>query len=489
MLRLRGVGKSYATPVLADVDLELQAGDVHALIGANGAGKSTLAKIISGLVRASTGEMTLAGSPYAPSGKPDAETRGVHIVQQELNLIEPLSVAENLFLNRLPTDRGFVDYGALNDRAAAALELVDLGDVDPRTPVSQLGVGRRQLVEIASALSRECRWLLLDEPTSALTTPQIERLFEHVRRLSLSGVGVIYISHRMEEIQQICDRATVLRDGRLIATREVGEFSLDEAGRLMVGAAPTASSTREHRTAGGPALRVEGLKSALLVDDITFEARRGEVVGIAGLVGSGRTELLRAIFGADGAEAGAVYVGGSREGRLFGSPSQAVRAGLAMTPEDRTHEGLLLSQPVRVNMTLGRVPAKLGWIDHAAERRSAQSYSDQTEIRCRSIEQPVDELSGGNQQKALIARWLMRDAEAYLFDEPTRGVDVGAKATIHGLLHGLAARDKGVVVVSSELTELMAICDRIIVMARGRLVAAFEAGDWSEERILAAALS
>jgi len=489
MLSLRGVGKSYATPVLADIDLELEAGEVHALIGANGAGKSTLAKIVSGLIRASTGGMTLAGSEYAPRDKAEAEERGVHIVQQELNLIEPLSVAENLFLNRLPTTRGFVDFRELGEQASAALELVDLGDVDPQTPVSQLGVGHRQLIEIASALSRKCNWLLLDEPTAALTTPQIERLFEHVRRLSASGVGVIYISHRMEEIQQICDRATVLRDGRLMATRKVAELSLDETVRLMVGDAPVKISDRRDRTPGEPALRVDKLTREPLVREVSLAAHRGELLGVAGLVGSGRTELMRTIFGADTAESGAVYVGGSDQPQLFESPDAAVRAGLAMTPEDRQNQGLLLAKSIRMNMTLGRLPSKRGWIDRVAECDASRDYADKTDIRCQSIEQPMEELSGGNQQKALIARWLMHDAEAYLFDEPTRGVDVAAKATIHSLMHELAERNKGVIVVSSDLAELMSICDRIVVMARGRLVSSFKRGEWSQEQILAAALS
>lgn len=509
LLRLRGIGKSYATPVLSDVDLDLQAGEVHALIGANGAGKSTLANIISGLTTPSSGTMTLAGELYSPLHKTEAEDRGVHIVQQELNLIEPLSVAENLFLNRLPHWRGLIEFDALYDRASRALALVDLDYIDPRTPVSRLGVGQRQLVEIASALSRDCRWLILDEPTAALSGPQVDRLFEHVRRLRNSGVGVIYISHRMEEIQQICDRATVLRDGRIVATRDVAGFSLDEAVELMVGDVgrhepapheePQPEASKVASSRGETALRVENLCCGPAVRDVSFEARYGEILGIAGLVGAGRTELLRAIFGADTAESGAVFVNGSDQPQRFRSPHQAVRAGLAMTPEDRKHDGLLLTKSVRMNATLGRMAPLtrtaagfnlgwMSWIDRNAERSVAQEYVDETDLRCDSIEQPVEQLSGGNQQKALIARWLMSDAKVYLFDEPTRGVDVSAKATIYRLLHELVSRRKSVVVVSSDLLELMSLCDRIAVMARGKLVSSFERGDWSQERILAASL-
>ncbi len=491
-LRLEGIGKSYAAPVLTDIDLEFRAGEVHAVLGANGAGKSTIAKIIAGLVAPDSGEMRLGGELYRPAGKAEAERRGVHIVQQELNLIDPLSVAENLYLNRLPRRWGLIDYDTLNQQAAEALALVDLSDVDPRIPVSRLGVGRRQLVEIAAALSRDCRWLILDEPTAALTDPQIDRLFEHVTRLRAAGVGVLYISHRMEEIERICDCATVLRDGRVTATRAVADLSLEDAVRLMTGRVEPQETRRSVKRLGEPALRVDRLCRGPLVREVTFEVRRGELLGIAGLVGSGRTELLRAIFGADTAESGAVYVGESGSPQRFRSPHEAVAAGLAMAPEDRKTDGLLLAKSVRMNVTLGRLAPLSGlggWIDRAGERAAAQEFLDETDVQRRSIEQPVKELSGGNQQKTLIARWLMHDAEVYLFDEPSRGVDVGAKATIYRLLEELAAKRKAVVIVSSDLLELMAVCDRIAVMARGRLVASFERGEWSHERILAAALS
>ncbi len=493
LLRLQGIGKRYATPVLSDVDLDLRGAEVHALIGANSAGKSTLANIISGLTAPSLGEMTLGAEPYLPAGKTEAEERGVHIVQQELNLIEPLSVAENLFLNRLPRRRGLIEFPLLYEQAECALALVDLEAIDPRTPISELGVGKQQLIEIAAALSRDCRWLILDEPTAALNGPQIDRLFEHVRRLKSAGVGLIYISHRMDEIQQICDRATVVRDGRVMATRAVADLSLDDAVQLMTGQAREQAPVRKEATQPATsrseaALRVEHLCRGPLVRDVSFEARRGEMLGIAGLVGSGRTELLRAIFGADTAESGAVYVRGSDQPRRFRSPSEAVRAGLAMTPEDRKQDGLLPTKSVKMNALLARTARLMSWIDREAERSLAQHYADETDIRCQSIEQPVEELSGGNQQKTLIARWLMCDAEVYLFDEPTRGVDVAAKATIHQLLYQLAAQNKAVVLVSSDLEELTAVCERIAVMARGRLVSSFERNDWSDERILAAAL-
>ncbi len=493
LLTLRGVGKRYAAEVLRSVGLDLHPGRVHALIGANGAGKSTLARIVSGLTEPSSGGMTLDGERYAPAGKLDAEGRGIHIVQQELNLIEPLSIAENLFLNRLPRRRGLIDYRELHERASQALDLVDLGALDPRTPLGRLGVARRQLVEIAAALSRQCRCLILDEPTAALNGPQVERLFEHVSNLRAAGVAVVYISHRMEEIHRICDVATVLRDGRVTATRATTELPLDEAVRLMTGDA-NERETRSRSAEAKPqvpdaALRVEKLCRGTLLRDVSFEARCGEVLGVAGLAGAGRTELLRAVFGADVADSGAVYLPGADEPRRFLSPHQAVQAGLAMTPEDRKHDGLLLEKSIRLNVTLG--PAGrwgLAWTDREAEASAARGLAADTEIHCGSIEQPVEKLSGGNQQKTLIARWLLRDAEVYLLDEPTRGVDIASKSAIHRLLRELAADGKAIVLVSSDFEELIEISDRMVVMARGRLVASFERGAWSRSEILAVAL-
>ncbi len=490
LLRFRatGIGKTYAVPVLAKVDFECLAGEVHALIGANGAGKSTLAKIICGLVRPDAGTMELDGRPFAPANKREAEAAGVHIVHQELNLIGTLSVAENLFFTRLPRRRGAIDRVRLRRDARDALAQVDLGDLDPDTPVERLGIGVRQQIEIAAALVRDCRLLILDEPTAALADPQVERLFDHIRRLQARGVSIVYVSHRMDELRRIADRVSVLRDGRMVATCPACDLAPDEAIRLMAGRDIAAAKTAA-RTPGEVRLRVRGLRRGRTVRDVSFDVRGGEILGLAGLVGSGRTELLRAIFGADRADAGDVQVDDAPP-RRFRAPSEAVAAGLAMVPEDRKEDGLFLPRSVRMNITLASIRAfrrRGGRINESAEIQAANRIVAAVDLRCHSLEQPVAELSGGNQQKALIGRWLMRDAAVYLFDEPTRGIDIAAKTAVYSLLDDLARRGKACVVASSEMEELMEICDRIAVLSMGRLVRVFARGEWTHERLLAAA--
>ncbi|BCS35789.1 sugar ABC transporter ATP-binding protein [Luteitalea sp. TBR-22] len=499
MLTIRGLSKAYAAPVLVDADLEVRAGEVHALMGANGAGKSTLVRIVCGLTPADAGTMTLAGVPYAPSSRRAADTAGVQVVLQELNLVASLSVAENLFLARLPHRFGIIDRAALRTHAVRALNAVGLGDLDPLTPVHRLGIGQQQLVEIAAALTRECRVLVLDEPTAALSAAEVERLFGHIRRLREQGLGILYITHRTDEIRRIADRVTVLRDGRVVDTRAAASFDHDVLLGLTVGPA-TARSLTEALPTGAPstcdasrgiALRVHGLSRGHVVRDVSFEVGIGEIVGLSGLVGAGRTETLRLIFGADLPDAGHVCLGDGPPLHLR-SPADAVRAGIGLLPEDRRTQALLLTQPVRANITLAsmaRVSRGRTWIDASRETQAASALATRLDVRRSGLEQVAGTLSGGNQQKTVLARWLLRDCAVLLVDEPTRGIDVGAKHAIHRQLRELAARGTALVVVSSELEELMALCDRIVVLSAGRVTGRFARADWSEDVLMQAAFA
>lgn len=492
LLRVTRLRKTYSVPVLADFDFELETGEVHALVGSNGAGKSTFARIVCGLTTADDGEMHFFRAPYTPRSKAEAEQAGVVMVLQELNVIGTLSVAENIFLNRLPRSAGFIRFGELNESARSALARVGLGGIDPATPAGALGVGQQQLVEIAGALARKCKLLILDEPTAALTDPEIELLFENIRKLQKEGVGIIYISHRMDEIRRISNRVTVLRDGRRVETHPAVAVSPADLIREMVGHDLPFRAPNAEKAGGPPALRVSRLRSGERVKDVSFEIRKGEILGMAGLIGSGRTETLHAIFGAERRDGGEICIGPKSRPATIRNPVDAVRAGIGMVPEDRKQDGLLLPQSIRVNTTLSTLPRHAragGWIDTAAELQATSSACARLAVRCSGWEQPVAELSGGNQQKVVIARWLLRGCDVLLLDEPTRGIDVGAKDAIYGLLRDLAAEGKAILFVSSELPELLAICDRLIVMSAGRIAAEFLPGEWTSEKITRAAFS
>jgi ribose transport system ATP-binding protein len=401
---------------------------------------------------AATSSLMAATTTRVP--KREAEHAGVIMVLQELNVIGTMSIAENIFLNRLPQRGGFLRRADLHQQALMALARVGLGEVDPAAPAGRLGVGQQQLVEIAGALSQDCRLLILDEPTAALTDPEIKQLFANIRRLQGEGVGILYISHRMDEICRIADRITVMRDGRVVATHQAADIKPARLIAEMVGRDLPERKNQEVRALGEVALQVCDLWAGERVRGVNFEVRHGEILGIAGLIGSGRTETLRAIFGADARENGDVFIGSQRV--VIRSPADALRAGLGLVPEDRKQDGLLLPQSIRVNTTLCTVSRHAnagGWLDIRAEAKTTESFCGRLQVQCASPEQTVGELSGGNQQKVVIARWLATDCRILLFDEPTRGIDAGAKHSIYQLVRDLAAEGKAVVMVSSELEE------------------------------------
>ena len=490
LLQVTRLQKSYNVPVLVDFSFTLQRGEVHALVGSNGAGKSTFARILSGLTERDGGDIQLEGRSYNPSSKREAEQAGIIMVLQELNVIPTMSIAENIFLNRLPRRGGFLRFANLHQEARQALARVGLDAVDPATPAGFLGVGQQQLVEIAGALSQNCRLLILDEPTAALTDPEIEQLFGNIRQLQSEGVGIIYVSHRMDEIRRIADRITVMRDGRAVATHKAVNITPAGLVRGMVGHDLPERKSEVARPVGEVALRVRNLRAGDQVRDVSFEVRRGEILGLAGLIGSGRTETLRAIFGADAKDGGEILVG--EQPVVIRQPADALRAGIGLVPEDRKQDGLLLPQSVRVNTTLSTISRHAsagGWLDPRAETKTTDTFCSRLQVSCASNEQAIGELSGGNQQKVVIARWLARDCRILLFDEPTRGIDVAAKHTIYQLLRDLAVEGKAVVVVSSELMELMSLCDRLLVMSQGRITAEFTPDEWTQEKITRAAFS
>lgn len=491
LLTLSGVGKTYSQTVLDGIDLTLRRGEVLALVGENGAGKSTLSKIIGGLEPASVGHMTFQDRPYQPGSRSAAERLGVRMVMQELNLLPTLSVAENLFLHQLPGRLGWIDRKRLYQQAEQAMARMGLEAIDPDTLVGELGVGHQQMVEIARNLIDDCHVLILDEPTAMLTEREVELLFVQIEKLRQRGVALIYVSHRLEELKRVAQRVAILRDGRLIGIEPIQRCSSEKLFDLMAGREMGGRLDVPDRHVGEPLLRVNGLCRGGKVVDVSFDVRAGEIFGLCGLVGAGRTELLRLIYGADQADCGTVEIGHPLRTCSIDSPVAAVRQGIALVSEDRKGEGLLLSESISANLVLGNLQAvsRAGVVARGAEEDLAQRRIAALRIRSAGPWQVVGELSGGNQQKVMIGRWLERDCQVFLFDEPTRGIDVGAKLDIYDLLAGLAQQGKALVVVSSEIRELMLICDRIGVLSAGRLVDTFERHRWSQDQLLAAAFS
>ncbi len=486
---MRGIGKTFpGVRALGDVDFDVRRGEVHALVGENGAGKSTLMKILAGAYVADEGEIRLDGNPVRFAGPQAALTAGIVTIYQELNLVPALSVAENIFLGdeRQVGKTPMIDWPAAHRLAAQLLARVGV-TLDTHLPVAALGVGQQQLVEVAKALHRTPRLIVMDEPTASLGLAEIDELFRVIRELRARGVSIVYISHRLDEIFSLCDRVTVMRDGTVVDTRPVAESDVASLVHLMVGR----TLERALRTANPPAesaevLRVRGLTRRGAFEDISFTVRRGEIYGLGGVVGAGRTEVARAIFGADPIDAGDISIDG-RPVRIT-SPRDAVRTGIAMLTEDRKAEGLVLGLPVRANIALAvldRIARAFGFVPPARERALAHEYIAGLRIRTPSPEQLAINLSGGNQQKVVLAKWLAVKPKLLIFDEPTRGVDVGAKAEIYALIRELVAQGMAVIVISSELPELLSLSDRIGVLKRGRIVVELDAATTDEATVLA----
>ncbi|QJW98852.1 sugar ABC transporter ATP-binding protein [Frigoriglobus tundricola] len=485
-LRMTGVRKSYGpTAALRGVDLELRPGEVHALVGENGAGKSTLMKVLSGAEEPGAGTMDLDGAAYRPTGPQTARERGVAMIYQELAVCPDLTVAGNVLLGLEATRFGFLRKAVDRERVAAALAQLGHPEISPDAPVSALAPAARQVVEIARALVSDVKVLVLDEPTSALTQEDAARLFALVKRLKGQGVTVVYISHFLEEIEAVADRFTVLRDGQAVGGGRVGEVSRDRIVELMVGRTGTEHYPRVPHAIGTPVLELADLRGEELPDGVGLVLRRGEILGIAGIVGSGRTELLRAVYGLDPVRAGRVTVG-AHSGARF-TPAERIAQGVGMVSEDRKTEGLALDLSIADNLTLSRLDATAGFLARARLRTAVGDLLRRFGVRYRDAGQAVGELSGGNQQKVALARLFHQRADVLLLDEPTKGVDVGSKADIYRQIGAAAAEGKAVLVVSSYLPELFGVCDTLAVMCRGKLTAPRPVTEWTPEAVIAAA--
>lgn len=486
VLEMRGIAKAYPGVVaLHSVDFSVRPGEVHALIGENGAGKSTLMKILAGADTKDSGQIFIDGKESHIDTPQEAMRLGVSIIYQEFNLVPYMNAAENIFLGREPASvvPGLIDFGRMYSDAEKIIDELGVA-LDVRTPMNHLSVAQQQMVEIAKATSRKSRIIAMDEPSATLTDHELENLFGLIRRLKAEGVSIIYISHRLEEIFEIADRVTVLRDGELVATKDIAETNRADIIRMMVGRELSDSIPKIAAEARDVALEVRNLNRAGVLHDINFQVRSGEILGIAGLVGAGRTEVARAIFGADPIDSGQIIMNGKPV--TIHSPRRAISLGVGLVSEDRKALGLVLGMAVRENISLANlgVLSRLGFIKRRKEREIAESYVKDVLIKTPSIEQAVQNLSGGNQQKVVLAKWLFTKSKVLIFDEPTRGIDVGAKTEIYQLMNRLAAQGVAIIMISSELPEVIGMSDRILVMHDGRIAGELSGKDATQERIM-----
>ena len=485
VVRFRNVSKEFPGVLAVDsVDLEIMPGEVHVVAGENGAGKSTLMKLLSQVERPSGGEIEISDEAVEFHGPRHAQSLGVAMVYQEFALASHLSIAENLYMGREPGRFGFVNRRAESQEARGLLERVGL-HTDPDRTVSGLTVAEMQRVEIAKALAIDAKVVIMDEPTATLAEKEIEGLFEVIRDLQSHGIAILYISHRLDEIFRIADRVTVMRDGKIVDTLPIDDLDEDKLVRLMVGRDIENLYPKTEVEIRDVVLRAEGITRGHVLKDCSFEVHSGEILGFAGLVGAGRTELARAVFGADRIDSGTIELDG-RKLHIRG-PQNAIDAGIGYLTEDRKGEGLALQLGVDQNITLAHLPTRFGFINLAEERRIARRHRDELNIRTPSIRRRVQVLSGGNQQKVVVARWLETRARVLFFDEPARGIDVGAKAEMFGLIEDLAKEGQAIVMISSYLPELLNMCDRILVMHEGEVAGVIPREEFSEERVMALA--
>jgi ribose transport system ATP-binding protein len=482
---MHGIAKAFGlTQALRGVDLALRPGEIHALVGENGAGKSTLVKVLSGAVTPDAGRMTLDGKPYAPASPQDARRNGVAMIYQELTLAPHLTVEANVMLGQEQSRLGFLRRADHRRKVEEALAVLQHPEIHPDAPVNRLSPAAQQLVEIARALIVDSRVLVLDEPTSALTQLDARRLFDLMRRLKGRGVSLVYISHFLEEVAEAADRFTVLRDGRYVGGGAVRDFSRERIIEMMVGRTLTEQFPRVPHSSGELILELKDLAGLDLPRGVSLTLHRGEILGIAGIVGAGRTELLRAVFGLDAVRHGQIVV--KTVGSTWAGPRRRIEEGVGLLSEDRKAEGLTLDQSIADNLTYSwlRPYSRFGWLNLGRRLQAVQDWLKKLGVRCSGPEQAVGELSGGNQQKVALGRLLHQRADVLLLDEPTKGVDIGSKAEVYRLIGELAAQGKAVLFISSYLPELLGVCDRLAVMARGRLSPVRQVGDWTPEQVM-----
>lgn len=490
ILKLNNITKEFTgTLALSSVDFDLYPGEIHALVGENGAGKSTLIKIITGVHQPDTGEIILNSTKVK---FPDARVSfdyGIAAIYQEASLFQELSIAENIYMGHQevrPFTRS-IKWGEMYKKAGELIKSLGV-DLDPRALVKSLSIAEKQLVEIIKALSANAKILIMDEPTSALTKEEVDYLFNIVRKLHEEGTSIIYITHRIEEVFEIADRVTVLRDGKIVGTKDSDSLDLAELVKIMVGRSIESMYTKEEAKIGEPVLSIEGLSRAGEFNNITFELRRGEIVGLAGLVGAGRTEMARTIFGAEKPEGGKIFINGGEV--KINNPRQALNLGIAYLSESRVEFGLILQMDITQNITLPILKrfSRFSWLSKAKEKKIAKKFYDLLDIRASSLDQKVESLSGGNQQKLSIAKWLAANAKILILDEPTRGIDVGTKAAVHKLMSDLAKEGIPILMISSEIPEIIGMSDRILVIHEGVLTKEISKADATQEKILTATL-